>query len=331
MLGLALAITVVLTAGWEAVLRARGYEPSLDDSPDLWALARARVGERSLVLVGDSRTLFDLDLDELERGLGARPVQLATVGTNPLFMLEHLAGDEDFRGTVITGFSPHLFFVPPGANEDAPRKGLERFRHGSLAQEASFYLFRPLDRHLVLFNSRAFDLRSLIKQIRLPQREGVDDSFVPYTYTLDDERQARMRMQVVTDPAFRDQIRNVWVGRRKPPPMDLAARAAREGDRHVTLWRAHRAVSRIRARGGRVVFVHLPSSGALREREDQVRPRAAHWDALLAVTQAPGIHWLDHPELAGFVCPEWSHLSAADSPAFTRRLVPLLRQHLRLR
>lgn len=329
MLGLALAITASLTAGWEAFLRARDVEPSLDDSPDLWARARKQVGERSMVLIGDSRTLFDMNLVELERGLGERPVQLSTVATNPLFMLEHFAADEDFRGTLIIGFSPHLFFVPPGANEDGPRKGLERYQHGSLAQEASFYLFRPLDRRLVLFNNRAFDLHSLIEHVQLPQREGVDDSFVPYTYTLDDERQARMRKQVETDPVFRDQIRNVWIGRRKPPPHDVAARAALEGDRHVTLWRARAAVSRIRARGGRMILVNLPSSGALRQREDAMRPRAMYWDALLAVTEVPGIHWLDYPELAGFACPEWSHLSATDSVEFTRRLVPLLRRYLR--
>ena len=39
---------------------------------------------------------------------------------------------------------------------------------------------------------------------------------------------------------------------------------------------------------------------------------------------------LDFPELAGFNCPEWSHLSAGDSVEFTRRLVPHLRAALQM-
>ena len=49
---------------------------------------------------------------------------------------------------------------------------------------------------------------------------------------------------------------------------------------------------------------------------------------LLKVTGAPGIYFEDHPELAGFDCPEWSHLSAGDSVEFTKRLVPHLRTAL---
>src|SRR5262245_53320460 len=97
MLAVALVLTAGLTAAWELRVRSRGFDAGLDDDPDLWAAARRRVddalaaGERPLVLIGDSRMLFDADLDELEHGLGTRPIQLSTVGTNPLVLLEHLA------------------------------------------------------------------------------------------------------------------------------------------------------------------------------------------------------------------------------------------------
>ncbi len=41
--------------------------PALNDTGDLWAEARRRVEPESLVIVGDSRALFDSDLDELEK------------------------------------------------------------------------------------------------------------------------------------------------------------------------------------------------------------------------------------------------------------------------
>jgi hypothetical protein len=43
---------------------------------------------------------------------------------------------------------------------------------------------------------------------------------------------------------------------------------------------------------------------------------------------APGIHFEDHPQLAGFDCPEWSHLTSADAVQFTATLMPLLENAL---
>ena len=332
-LAAAAVTTALMAGGWEMWWRSRGYQPSLEDDADLWAAARSRIDSAprdQIILIGDSRTLFDIDLVELQRGLGGPlPIQLATVGTNPLFMLEHLAGEEKVRGTVIVGVTPALYFLPPGMVEELPRKGLARYRDWSLAQKASFHLYMPLDRRLAFLNGEMLDLRKLIEHLDLPQRDGVDASFVPFIYTIDRDRRARLRSALETDEAFRDQVRAIWMHFIPPPPPDpLVAEAEREGERHRTLWRTWAAVERIRARGGRVLFVLYPSDGALRDIEEKGFPRRRWWDALLAATGAPGIHYRDHRELAGFKCPEWSHLSAADSVEFTRRLVPLLKPHL---
>ncbi|HEY8144739.1 MAG TPA: hypothetical protein VIG06_18805, partial [Kofleriaceae bacterium] len=325
MLAAAVATTAIAVAGWEIVCRQRGYEAALDDDSDLWAAARSRLDgapRDQIVLIGDSRMLFDMDLDELERGLGGpRAIQLATVATNPLYVLEHLAADEDFRGTVISGFSPRLYFLPPGGGEELPRKGIERYRHWSLAQKASFRIFLPMDRRLAFLNKGELDLRTFIERLQVPQRDGVDTSFVPLIRRIDElDRRSRLLSRLETDTAFRDQVRAIWMSRGPPPPPDpILANAVREGERQRTLWRAWAAVERIRRRGGRVIYVYFPASGPLRKLEERVFPRPHFWDALLAATGAPGIHFQDHRELAGFECPEWSHLTAADSVEFTRR------------
>ena len=90
------------------------------------------------------------------------------------------------------------------------------------------------------------------------------------------------------------------------------------------------AIDTIRARGGKIVFVRFPNAGGLKELEDKIIPRQKSWDPLLQMTHAPGIYYSDFPELAGFNCPEWSHLSAADSVEFTKRLIPHLRPALGL-
>jgi hypothetical protein len=48
------------------------------------------------------------------------------------------------------------------------------------------------------------------------------------------------------------------------------------------------------------------------------------------MTGAPGIYYSDFPELAGFNCPEWSHLSAGDSVEFSKCLVSHLRDALNM-
>ena len=90
------------------------------------------------------------------------------------------------------------------------------------------------------------------------------------------------------------------------------------------------AVDKLRARGGKIVFVRFPFSGELKSYEDRATPRAETWDPLLQQTGVPGIYVEDYPELASFQCPEWSHLSAGDSVEFTKRLVPHLRAALQM-
>ena len=65
----------------------------------------------------------------------------------------------------------------------------------------------------------------------------------------------------------------------------------------------------------------MPSDGRYLEYENTLFPRAETWDALLAATGAPGIHFQDYPELnQDWNLPEWSHLSQADAERFTAAL-----------
>ena len=59
-------------------------------------MTRRRVQPESVVIIGDSRGWYDLDLDELQKGLGKRPVQLAMAGSCAYPVLADLADDENF-------------------------------------------------------------------------------------------------------------------------------------------------------------------------------------------------------------------------------------------
>src|SRR5204863_7217271 len=142
--GIAVVISIVViavTTAWELYCRSLGYGPTLNDNEDLWTMARRRVQPESIVVVGDSRAWFDVDLDEFQKGLGKRPIQLAMAGSTAWPVLDDLAKDESFHGTIICGFVPGLFFAPPGSPPVVRLElGEKRSRNQTPSQRASEYL-----------------------------------------------------------------------------------------------------------------------------------------------------------------------------------------------
>lgn len=331
------ALTLTATVAWEVAVRAKGYQPTLDDTPDLWSEARRTVRPDSLVLLGTSRMLFDLDLDVLEQGLGQRPVQLAVVGSSPFPILADLAADANFRGTVLLDVVPAMFFAPPGSPPmAASEKALQRNREWNHAQRWSHALSLPLERHLAFLQQEDLTLAKLLERLPIPNRAHalVGPKFPPYFYTLDRDRRARMvpEAAVVGSP-LQQEVVNTWLPLFSVPPPPSFIPLDRFQQMMGQAFEARFAdtakhVATIRARGGKVVFLRLPVTGPLAEREEQLAPRAATWDRLLRENNVPAIHFAEHADLAGFDCPEWSHLSAEDSVKFTQRLVPHLRRVL---
>ena len=331
----AAVLSAVATVAWEIRVRAWGYAPTLNDTPDLWARQRRAVQPDSIVIVGDSRPHFDLDLDQLQQGLGKRPIQLALDGSCDYPMLAELAADERFHGTVICSVVPLMFFAPGGPLLENSEKALKRYRNQTLAQRMSNELGMLAEEHVAFLKSGELDLAALLQRLPIKNRPDaqIGPPLPPYFNELDRDRRARMIESCAQPGPLQDRVKFGWIPLFTPPPPPSyvppdaylkgvgAAIEARFKD-------AKTAVDKIRARGGKVVFVRFPNSGDLRKHEDQLTPRAGPWTRLLNETKAPGIYFEDFPELASFECPEWSHLSASQSVEFTKRLVPHLKKAL---
>src|SRR5437588_1709034 len=128
-------IVIIATALWELYARALGYAPTLNDNEDLWIKARRKVQPESIVIIGDSRAWFDVDLDEFQKGLGKRPIQLAMAGSTVWPVLNDLAKDKSFHGTIICSVAPGLFFAPPGSPPmERAGKSVKRYHNQTPAQ-----------------------------------------------------------------------------------------------------------------------------------------------------------------------------------------------------
>src|SRR4051812_10424308 len=286
-------VVIVVTASWELYSRSLGYGPTLNDNEDLWTLRRRAVTPESIVIIGDSRAWFDVELDEFQKGLGKRPIQLAMAGSTALPALADLADDKNFHGTVICSVVPHLFFAPPGSPPmDRAEKGVKRFHNQTPAQRASEYLARPLEEHVAFLKPDDLSLEGLLNQLPIRNRPGalVPPRFPPYFQTEDRERRARM-WEKCAEPGsdLAKRIQQIWIPLFTPPapptyvPNDVFFAQLNEGIKKRFADVAA-AVGKIRARGGKIVFVRFPNTGRLKELEDGITPREQTWDPLLKMT-----------------------------------------------
>jgi hypothetical protein len=338
--GLLLAVALLSTAatvGWELHARKAGYAPTLNDTPDLWAEKRGTVKPDSIVLIGTSRMLFDMDLDVLEQGLGRRPTQLAIVGSSPFPILANLANDESFHGTVLLDIVPAMYLAPGGPPVEASEKALRRYHTWNHAQRWSHRLGMTLEENVAFLKQEDLTLGKLLENVPVPNRTTarLGPALPPYFYTLDRDRRARMAPEAaIVGSPLQQRVATGWLPlfTIPPPPTFIPVEHFQKMIGQVMESRfsdTAKHIARIKARGGQVVFLRLPVTGPLVAREEQLAPRAATWDRLARESGVPAIHFQEHADLSGFDCPEWSHLSAADSVEFTRRLVPHLQAALK--
>jgi hypothetical protein len=319
--------TMVLTAGWELYWRGVGFvDHDYVDTPGLWRMARSRATGDRTILIGSSRTYFDINLRAwAEKTDGREPVQLALVGTSPRGVLTELANDSTVSGLVVVGVTPGIFFrTRKGYLGDFPERAAKETPSEWLGQR----LFMRME-DLFAFIDWDTRLGTILERQPLPLRSGMElDRAVRKISNTDADRQTYLDDRILRDSAYRQLARDIWLDgtegpNRRPVP----------GEDSVTalIGELTRDIARIRARGGDVAFVRFPSGGPLRELERREFPRERYWDRIARETGAAAIHFEDHPALRAYDPPEWSHLSRADAERFTRALVPILLDSLAAR
>lgn len=323
----------VLVSGWEIYGRTVEWlEPGLNSSDGLWHVTRDRIDRESggVAIVGSSRVLFDINLETWRELTGILPIQLSLEGTNPRPFLTHLARETDFNGLVVVGVTEFLFF-PPELGERATV--LQRYRELTPADRVSIWLSMHLVEPFVAFYKPDFALFAILKrQPWWPQRRDMAPP-LPDVRQLSvplPTRHTPMWNRVEEDPEYQKIARDTWLlylsAPRPDVPPDVMAK-------HIASVMAEvRAdVAAIRARGGDVIFVRAPSAGPFLDVERVAFPKDQVWAGLLAATDAAGVHFLDHADLQTFDLPEWSHIAAGQTDAFTRALLPHMRAALQAR
>jgi len=325
---IALALCVISLTAWEVFWRSQGVYPTLDDNEALWAVQRSRVEKASsnnILLIGSSRVLFDMQLDEWEAETGIRPIQLASVGSSPLPIFYDVVNNTDFNGTIVVGVTPGLFFSttsPDAQPWQWPQSRVDYYQKRTYAQISNHILSLPLQKNLAFISEDqgvdGVKLKELLGKINVGDR--VLDPMPPFHEfgEIEQDRNLKMKQITVTDTAYANSVIRVWQffmkGAASGPPPDKAS----------TITFFLNDLNIFKARGGHVILVRCPSSGSLRAGENMGVPRAEFWDDLVKQAKVKSYHFEDYDQLKNLKCPEESHLSGKDAEYFTTEIVKIM-------
>lgn len=309
-----LIVTSILLGFWEWHARSLALLPGdLDDGPSAWAEQRRRADAEPspVVIIGDSRILFDTNLERFHALTGIRPIQLALPGTNARPVLENLADDPRFKGLVIVGIADTSYFRE---GIGLMKSALDRYAFESPAQRITFVLDRALQR-LFGFIDDGYRLSALVLRLDRGWRKGADGPYydVWKISTHGDDRQTQLWSRIEGDDFLRAHARLVWLH----PGTSFIGPPITATVIKMTQERTRVAVAKIRAHGGDVIFVRPPSAPTLRAFENKRLPRSRGWDPLLAAAKVKGIHSDDVAAMKGLTLPEFSHLTPQCAQVFT--------------
>ncbi len=329
-LTVAIILSIIGIITWESYWRSQGYSPNLNDEKALWAKERAKIEKTTksdVILIGSSRTYFDIQKKVWEKETGIKPIQLASTGSTPLPALHDIVENTNFSGTLIVGVTPGLFFsttYPKAFPWHRIQSKIDFYKDMTYAQKANYFLSVPLQKNLVLMSADEeewadnIDLKSLLRQIDLGKR--TEGPKMPPFYNFGNvasDRNMAMSKRTATDTTFANSIIRVWnfFGKSAPPP-----------DKNSTTEYFVKDAEKFITRGGNLILVRPPSSGGTRMAENKFLPREQFWNSLVGILPVKNYHFEDYIQLKNLTCPEESHLSKEDAEYFTKELAQIMIQ-----
>jgi hypothetical protein len=310
----ALALTLFAAAviGWETHWRTRGLEPSFGRDQEIWLQQRTTLAADGIALVGSSRVRSGVE-PVLLASLLDRPVtQLGINGSSSLPVLENIAEDEGFRGTVVADVFPPKFFDAKRRGEIAAELFVNAYTKGrSPFDIAEAALGREVDARLASHHS-AIGLMPILSSLRsrtplrTPYYRGEETGFL---------RQDFRGEEVV-----------VWG--EGTPFMPVESPLDSRGVMRL-VWRTEAAIQKIQRRGGDVILLRFPSTRVFLQHEQNYFPREQYWDAIVRGTSALTVHFEDEPAIARLIPPDGSHLDYRDATRMTRFVAELIQTRQR--
>jgi len=327
---IAILASALMLAGWEMYWRSKPdmYRVGIEDDRYFWSEHRARVeeaGQEDVIIIGSSRTGFNIMTHTWKEVHGVDPIKLAIDGKPPGPVLEDIVMNTDFNGTLVVGVAPALFF----SSRTSPRwqgaqSWVDHYHNQTYAQRLGHYLSKPLQRNLVMLTSSELefyndlDLKSLLARFSTPDaRTGNGMSLYKFGY-LDEQRNIIMLDKMTEEPEFAKRITDVWSSFLPYIPEyneDVALSVSEQIDSYQTI------IEEFKNRGGRIVFVRHKSEKEWNDPFQDLLPRELVYDKFIQTVDCPSYHFEDYAFMNKYTLPDWSHMASNDAASYTRDLV----------
>ena len=267
-------VVLAFALSYELYWRSRGLTISYNDDKVLWARHRRQVympSDRATILLGSSRIKFDIDIATWKEETGEKAIQLSLPGTPPHLILHHLANDVNFKGKAIIDIMELQFFaIDRERREKSAREAIEYFDNETPAQKAGAFINHMLESKIVFLEEGLFGLTRLLDDFHLPNRAGINGApdVIKEFRTLSFERQGFLTPIFLFDTLLQKRQMD---NRKKSG--SLSIRPTLQGESLDELFRSlGMSISKIRKRGGEVIFIRPPSSGEEWKIENIVNP-----------------------------------------------------------
>lgn len=309
--------------GWNLFWMNHGYRIQPKDDSELWSYQRRRVssaGKNAVVFLGSSRMRSGIDLDEVRKISGKKPFQLAIAGGSPLPVLEDLAADESFNGTVIVEITEYVLHRE--FENSMVAEWVKDYRETSADLDYIFPV-KSFAQSLIIFpeigltmpqvsenvfTGKLFD-KKFLKQVELmaPNANTFERSWQGYhdKMTADQIEQRRQTSIYAIKQAIE------W---RKPETAKFIAVAER----------IKSSTKRIESRGGTVILINFPLNGEIKDLNEKYFPKKDFWDVLVRESAVKTIDYADFPPLASIETLDNTHLDGRNATIFTRELFKII-------
>jgi len=303
-----------VVGSWEALIRSAALGPEFIDNRALWVSERHRLngyGGDAIAVLGASRVQRAIHPETLARELGGPVVQLAVEGTSAIPLLEDLAVDPRFRGTVLFSVAPAFSFNRRLSKLDAGNQAEWVAYYRSQSRSRRFeYELRLATQDLFAFRSPDASVTRVLPDVLL--RGKLPESNFKMTFA---DRSVSVDYSKFRTPETPQRMVDLY----------LENTEAYEADEFADLINYVSAIVTIlNVKNCRVIFLRLPSGDIVRDLERRMFPNERFWGYMKRNINAEFIHFEDFPELSGYLSVDGSHVASEKSAAFTKVLAGVI-------
>ncbi len=313
---LALMLSLLAVGIWETVIRSAALGPEFIDNRALWVSTRHRLnsyGADAVAVLGASRVQRAIHAETLAREFGGPVALLAVEGTSAIPLLEDLAVDPRFRGTVLFSVAPAFSF----------NRKLSKLDTGNQSAWVAYYRSQSRSRRI------EYDLR-----LALQGRFAFRSPDAAVTRVLPEMLLHGKLPESDFKTTFSDRSVSIDYAKFERPDnpqsiVDLYLKNTEvyEADEFADLINYVSAIVTIlKAKNCRVIFLRLPSGDIVRDLERRMFPNERFWGYMQENIDAEFVHFEDFPQLSGYLSVDGSHIASENSAAFTKVLADVIRQ-----